>query len=276
MAEEENSLSLKWIKGVHVLIFVQGFAILQSIVLVALTVHWKNVRERKLEPWQPDIEVPFSTVIYKETDVLPESFEKLNLKHNETAYVGSPKDVFTALSHLAVARNFDSDCEQFNIPTPPACRNGSERPWIKMTSPKQLKNGTVPANNSSKLAWEVQDGRPRNKLQYDNGDIIANQDGYFFVTSQVVTECVNQTNNIDKPLQIHIFIKTNDSDVPRCLLENAISKCESIGGSNLTSSSVGAVFKLNIHDRLFMSISHNDEFILREESVSNYFAVQAT
>ncbi|KAL4219889.1 TRAIL binding [Mactra antiquata] len=272
MAENENSSPLKRLKGV--LIFAQVFAIVQSVVLVALTVHWKNIRERKLEPWQPDIEVPISSLLYKNTDVFPESFKGLNKTHNETAYVGSPKDVFTALSHLAVARNFDADSkpEQFKIPTPPKCRNEDERPWIKMTNPKPLKNDK---DNSSKLEWEGQETNG-NKLQHVNGDIIVNQDGYFFVTSQMVTECIPQTNDIDKPLRIHIYIQTNGSDVPRCVLENARSKCESVGGSNLISSSVGAVFKLNIHDRLFMTISHKDEFNLKEDAASNYLSVHAT
>ncbi|XP_045202077.2 uncharacterized protein LOC123555531 isoform X4 [Mercenaria mercenaria] len=134
----------------------------------------------------------------------------------------------------------------------------------------------VPVGTSSKIFWNapvVSDVKPGFKYLVNDGTIYLERSGFYFVTSQVKMMFGNMNSTVDAVDDIfgHYVNLISKRGVGYTLVGNAKSRCKTIQEESEYTSIVGAVFKLQKGDRIYVAISQPQH--LAQDQSKSFFSI---
>ena len=104
-----------------------------------------------------------------------------------------------------------------------------------------------------------------NRTQYEGnvkpiaGKIFIMEPGFYYVFSQIKLQSPNSDSSMTHSHYIYLHSYKHGTLKP--ILENSKSFCKTVSANTEVDSTIGAVFKLEEHDKLFVRSSHPQNLI---------------
>lgn len=242
-----NERKLFWILSV--------LTVVLCITLLILTITWQKNRKQALEQ-------KHEKVCFDCEKITTEHKEFQNLAafrmpgSNNTQCCGYLEDILDVLVHEAVQQRYNSEV----IPRytfVEKCENQVEQetPAANLID---IDKKTVHSLTSGAFLVGMKKDAPsfiHSNLKYENGKFVINASGYYFVYSQLQMK-INSTN-VEGPLFNHyVYHYSHKMNRQELLLENMETPCKSQESSLEMTSSIGAVFKLDELDMVYVAMTH--------------------
>lgn len=137
----------------------------------------------------------------------------------------------------------------------------------------------VPVGSSSKIFWSSKSPSfVKAGLTHliDDGTVYVNTGGHYFIFSQIKL----QLENVDdkdyaerREFRHYVYLISEKEGTSSTLLEDVRTPCEITTESSELTSGVGAVFKLEAGDRLYVATSHPERLV--PDPTNNFFTIHS-
>ncbi|XP_060598899.1 uncharacterized protein LOC132752579 [Ruditapes philippinarum] len=261
----------------------------ELISLFSLAGHWRQLRSDIMSdimaPKESNMCLPLGNFISVEDDShqCPDGLKEKVNKTEETEETrlccGSMSIVLNKVSTKIVKEKYDDDAfPEYQSLDMTAC-NCSE----KKTVPLEANlvgilgdNQQDQMNASSMLFWNStfpSFSCPRLRYVTDDGTIHIETSGYFYISSQLKSKhySINGTAGVLGANFKHFIYRISEDRKEQVLLEGEKSFCIVASDSFECTSFIGAAFKLETGDKLYVSTSHPGRLV--PESQDNYFSI---
>lgn len=95
---------------------------------------------------------------------------------------------------------------------------------------------------------------------YDNSEIIVIRSGLYFLSSQLSFKRQQSTDT--KPIRHKVIQFIYSSSEQRVILEDSKPPCKFYGDSYEFTSNIGALFKFDQNDKLYVVVSHGEHVVM--------------
>ncbi|XP_060597864.1 tumor necrosis factor ligand superfamily member 6-like [Ruditapes philippinarum] len=237
-----------------------------------------------MAPREFNICLPLRTLIIEsgeeESHQCPDGLkEKVNETEETKLCCGSMSIILNNVSAKIVKEKYDDDA----FP---------EYPSLDMTALNCSEKKTVPpeanligilgvnqqdqTNDCSRLFWNStypSFSCPMLRYLTDEGTLNIETSGYFYISSQLKSKhsTINGTAGVSGANFKHFIYRISEDRKEQVLLEGEKSFCKVASDSFECTSFIGAVFKLETGDQLYVTTSHPGSLV--PESKDNYFSI---
>lgn len=205
-------------------------------------------------------------------EVCPEVLKSATRK-NKTVCCGPTSLVLDNLILKTVSERYDSDTNpELLVPDLTAFNCDvikSTPPIVKLVGISDMNNPAL-VGTASKIFWNsISPTQPTSGLKYqqDDGMIHVKTSGLYFVSSQIKLqlEPINSTEDNINTFGHSVQLISND-DIVSTVLESLKTRCEIASEKSEFTSSVGAVFRLNAGERLYVATSHPRRLVTNDKA----------
>ncbi|XP_045200824.2 uncharacterized protein LOC123554631 isoform X2 [Mercenaria mercenaria] len=215
----------------------------ELVVLTSLVIYWRVVRYERMAPQQQEMCLPRNKFHSKGcTDGLSEDFKETK---NVTMCCGNSSYVLDKLVSKVASDRYNSN-----------------------TNPVQI-------GRNFKLSWNsLSPSYALAGLTHlpDDGTIYVEQTGFYYVFSQIKMKLDQTMTKLNHTMKHYIHLISNKG-TGTTLLENARPQCKIVELETEVTSVIGAVFKLETGDRLYVATSHPEHLI--PDYNNNYFSIHS-
>ncbi|XP_060601381.1 uncharacterized protein LOC132754719 isoform X2 [Ruditapes philippinarum] len=241
-----------------------AIAIVNISVLLPLVVHWRLLRQHKVESeWCSTLDITSQG----NPDLLGQFIVETDKTTDRNKTCGKLSTMLQAVVNLTIHDSYDSDA----CPEPEMLTFGIKA--FNCTASRKVESTCYLDNVSShakpvpgkttKLYWQPTTGMFTHHLKYvqEEGAIYIKQSGYYFVASLLTVRANNMTSTDTvtgfEDKMSHFVNVIHHKDGPeRVLLEHVKFMCELSFGHAEWSSNIGAPFYLNEQERIYVATSH--------------------
>ncbi|XP_053391143.1 uncharacterized protein LOC123554629 [Mercenaria mercenaria] len=248
----------------------------ELVVLMSLVIYWRVVRYERMAPQQQEMCLPQNKFHSKGcTDGLKEDFKEAK---NVTMCCGNSSYVLDKLVSKVASDRYNSntnpETSELNLTDYNCIETKEKKPVAKLvglaTDRKHVQVGT-----NFKLSWNsLSPSYAVKGLTHlpDDGTIYVEQTGFYYVFSQIKMKLDQSMTKPDHTMKHYIHLISNKG-TGTTLLENARPQCKLVELESEVTSVIGAVFKLETGDRLYVATSHPEHLI--SDYNNNYFSIHS-
>ncbi|XP_045202074.2 tumor necrosis factor-like isoform X2 [Mercenaria mercenaria] len=251
---------------------------IELLTLLTLVLYWRVMRQSLLTPTRQQLCFKQKFTTAKEMKDCPLGM-MMKIENRPGLCCGNADVVFNSFVSKSVSEKFNDNA---NPETTTLDLSGFNCEAVK-PNPVTLHllgiapdTKPVPVGTSSKIFWNapvVSDVKPGFKYLVNDGTIYLERSGFYFVTSQVKMMFGNMNSTVDAVDDIfgHYVNLISKRGVGYTLVGNAKSRCKTIQEESEYTSIVGAVFKLQKGDRIYVAISQPQH--LAQDQSKSFFSI---